>query len=101
MPELSGREDIARPFFKIGKSQIIARTHDSAFVDPTNELDDNFFGAMIINDFELPDVSVGLHKFEELDDEFGDGSDENLFFALPFGIDDGFEAVGKDVHFHH
>ena len=56
---------------------------------------------MIINDLKLADVAISLHKFKKLDDEFGDRSDENLFFALPFGIDDGFEAVGKDVHFRN
>ena len=99
--ELSWWQNVTCPLFKVGQGQVIAGTDNSALVDSADEFDDNFLGAVIIDNLKLPDVAVGLHEFEELDDEFGDGSDEDLFFAFPFGVDDGLEAIGEDVHFHH
>ena len=61
MSELSGWEDTIGPFFKVIKGQIITRTDNSTFIDSTYEFNDNFFGSVIINDFELSNVTVFLH----------------------------------------
>ena len=56
---------------------------------------------MIINNLELPDVSIRLHESKETNDEFGDRSNEDLLFAFPFGVDDGFEAICQNIHLDH
>ena len=94
-------QDAVGPFFKIRQSKIVSWGDYSTFVDSTNELNDNFLGAMIINDFKLSNISMLLHKPKELNDHFRDGSNENLLFAFSFSIDNSFEAVSQDVHFDH
>ena len=101
MSELSGGEDIAGPFFELGEDDIVSGWDDSAFVDSADEFNDNFFASVVIDDFELSDVVVFLHDAEEFDKDFGGGTEEDLFFAFAFSVDDCFEGVGEDVDFHH
>ena len=68
--ELSTWQDIVGPFFEIGEGQVIPGGNDSAFVDSTDELDDNFLRAMVINDLELTDVAMLLHEPEKLNNHF-------------------------------
>ena len=101
MPKLSWRQNAVCPLLKVSQGQIVARRNHSTFVDAANELNHNFLGTMVINNFELSDVAMDLHEFEELDEEFGDRPDEYLLFAFALCIDDGLEAVRQDVHFDH
>lgn len=101
MSELSGGEDVAGPFFELGEEDIVSGGDDSALVDATDKLDDDLLASVVIDDFELTDVLVLLHDPQELDQHLGDWSQEHLFLALSFRVDDGLESVGKDVDFHH
>ena len=73
--ELTGWQDTIGPFFEVRQSHIISGGDNSALVDSTNELNNNLLGSMIIDYFHFSDVPVGLHQFEELYHQFGDGSD--------------------------
>ena len=51
---------------------------DSALVESSVEVDNNLSSSHVINNFEFIDVSLLLHDSEELDDNLGGGSKENL-----------------------
>lgn len=101
MSELSGGEDVVGPLLEIGEEDIISGWDDSAFVDASNELDDDLLASVIIDDFELSDVVVLLHDSQEFDENFGDWLEEDLLFALALGVDDCSQGVREDVDFNH
>lgn len=101
MSELSRWEDAVGPFFEVVEGQVISGGDDTAFVDSADQFDDDLFGSVVIDDFELSNVAIGLHNFKELDDELRNRSDEDLLFSFSFGIDDCSKTIGEHVHFHH
>ena len=58
MTELSGWEDAVGPFFEVIESNIISRTDNSAFVDSTDQLNNDLLRSMVINDLELTNVTI-------------------------------------------
>ena len=86
--ELSGWKDIAGPFLKIWECQVVSWTDHTALVNPPNELNHNLLASMVVDDLKLSDVAVLLHQLQELDHQVGDWSNQHLFLALPFGVDD-------------
>ncbi len=76
--ELSRRKDIGRPSLEVVEGNVEAGRDDSALVDSAEELDDDFTGAVIVNDFELADVPSLLHKLQKLDEDFGAGTKKHL-----------------------
>ena len=46
-------------------------------------------------------VAVFLHDSEELDDDFGAWSDQNLSLVSLFSVGDAFQAVGEGGHSYH
>ena len=101
MTKLSGGQNAVGPLLEVSEGQVIAGRDDTTLVDAANEFDDNFLGAVIINDLKLSDVSVSLHEAEESDDDLGRGSDDDLLLAFAFCVDEGPEGICQDVHFHH
>ena len=92
--ELSGGKDVVAPLFVIVELKVESGGDDTAFIDSAQEFNDDLAASVVIDDFEFTDVTVLLHNSEESQDDFGGGSDQNLFLALSFGIDDASEAVG-------
>lgn len=88
MTELSRRQNAVSPLLKVVKSQVIARRNNATLVDAADKFDNNFLGAMIIDDLKLSNVSVSLHESKESDDDFGRGPDDDLLLAFAFSIDD-------------
>ena len=101
MAELSGGEDVAGPFFEFRENDVVPGRDDSALVDPSNELNDNLLASVIIDDFKLSNIVVFLHDSQELDENLGGGSEEDLLLAFPFSIDDGFKGISEDINFDH
>lgn len=101
MSELSGGEDVGGPLLEVGEEDIVTGGDDSAFVDATNEFDDDLLASVIIDDFELSDVVVLLHDSQEFDENFGGWLQEDLLFAFALRIDDCSQGIRKDVDFHH
>lgn len=102
-------------------SQVVSRRNDSAFVESPNQLHNNLPGPVVVDQLELPDVSVSLHESQELDDDFRHGSNQNLFqfskegtwellrnrakhylfSAFSLGVHHGVEGIGQWINSDH
>ena len=69
MSKLSGGEDVAGPFFEFREDNVISWGDDTTFVDSSDELDDNFFTSVIIDDLELTNIVVFLHDSKEFNQD--------------------------------
>ena len=76
--ELSGWENLINELLEILQLEVESWGDDTALVQSSVKVDDDLAGSGIVNDLVLADVSVLLHKSEELDDDLGDWSKENL-----------------------
>lgn len=76
--ELSGGEDGVVEIFELGEGEVESGGDDTALVESTVELDNDLTGSGVIDDLELVDVAVLLHASEELDENLGDGAEEDL-----------------------
>ena len=80
--ELSGWENLINELLEILQLEVESWGDDTALVQSSVKVDDDLAGSGIVNDLVLADVSVLLHKSEELDDDLGDWSKENLYNGL-------------------
>ena len=55
--ELSGWEDVVDKLLKVLKFKVVSWRDDSALVKSTVEFNDNLARSLVVNDFELIDVS--------------------------------------------
>lgn len=46
-------------------------------------------------------LTVAHHNFQELDDNFGTGSYQNLTFTSLLSVVDGLESIAQYIHTHH
>ena len=76
--ELSGGKDLGGELLEVLELEVESGGDDTALVESSVEVDDNLASSGIINDLEVVDVSVLLHASEELNDDLGHGSEENL-----------------------
>ena len=77
--ELSGGEDGGGEVLEVLELEVETGGDDSAFVESSVKFDNDFAGSGVIDDSELVDVSVLLHDAEELDEDLGDRSQNNLY----------------------
>lgn len=101
MTELSGGQNVTGPLFEFREDNIVAGGDDTAFVDSSDEFNDDFLASVIVDNFELSDVVVLLHDAEELDENLGDGSEQNLLLSFSLGVHNCLEGISQDVDFHH
>ena len=76
--ELSGREDVVAELLEVLQLEVETGRDDAALVQTAVEVDDDLASALIIDDLELINVAVLLHETQELDNDLGDGSEDNL-----------------------
>ena len=76
--ELSGWENLVNKLLEILELEVESWGDDTALVQSSVKVNDDLSGSGIVNDLELVDVAVLLHESEELDDNLGDWSQENL-----------------------
>merc|ERR1719419_1696985 len=88
--ELSTWQQVCGPFFDISNSNIESWGDDSAFVESSSQIDDNFSGSVVINNLEFSDVTMLHHHSQESDDNFGARSDEHLPLSSLFSVVDAF-----------
>lgn len=86
IPELSRGEKVGDPLLDLVDADVEAGGDDTAFVKTTDKVDDDLSSAMVIDDLELANVTVGLHDLEKLDDDLGRGSKKNLALATFLGV---------------
>jgi hypothetical protein len=63
-------------------------------VETAVQVDDDFAGSVIIDDLELANVAVFHHDGQELDDDLGAGSQQDLSLVSLLGIAEGLQSVG-------
>lgn len=98
--ELTRRQQIGDPLFDFTNANVKARGDHAALVDTTDEIDDDFAGAMIIHKLKFADVAVRLHHLKKLDDDFGGGAKEGLALAALLGVGEGLEGIAQNGHTH-
>lgn len=76
--ELSGGEDGGAEVLELVELEVEAGGDDTALVKTTVQVDNDLAIAGVINDLEIVDVAMSLHDLEELDEDLGDGSQDNL-----------------------
>ena len=99
--ELTRGEDVRDPLVELGELDIEAGGHDTALVETADEGDDDLAAAVVINNLVLANVAVGLHDIEELEDNLGAGTDEDLTLVHLLSVDDGLEGISKNVGSNH
>lgn len=99
--ELTRWQELDDPLLKITELDVVAGADDTGLVDASIELDNNLAVAVVINFLELTDVSVPLHDAQELDNNLGAWSDENLTLARLLCVVDGIERIVEDASFDH
>merc|ERR1719300_2296599 len=88
--ELSTWQRVCGPLLDISNSDIESRGDDSAFVESSGQIDDNFPGSVVINDLKFSDVTMLHHHSQESDDNFGARPDEHLPLASLLSVVDAF-----------
>ena len=76
--ELSRWEDVVDELLEVLELKVESWGDNTALVKSSVEVNDDLAWSSIINDLEFVDVSVLLHLSEELDNDLGHWSDENL-----------------------
>ena len=82
VPELSRGQDHITPSFDVSERYVKSGGNDSAFIDPSQQLDHYFAATMIVDDLELSNVPSLLHEFQEFNQHFRTGAQQNLFKPL-------------------
>merc|ERR1719401_130690 len=67
MAELTRRQEVACNLFNTTKLNIEPRGDDPAFVDASNQLNDNLARPMVVHDFQITNVTMLLHNLQKLD----------------------------------
>eukprot|EP00759_Apiculatamorpha_spiralis_P056547 PhF_6_TR8244/c0_g1_i1/m.12547 len=99
--ELTGGQEGGDPFLVVLRGDIVAGADDADLVEATVQVDDDLTAAVVINDFEVTNVTVLLHDLEELDDDLGGGADQNLALSAALGAGDVSERVVQRGHERH
>ena len=76
--ELSGRKDGVAELLEVLELEVESWGDDTALVQSSVKVNDDLAGSGIVNNLKLVDVTMLLHKSQELDDNLGDWSKENL-----------------------
>ena len=77
--ELSGWKNLINELLEILKFEVESWGDNTAFVESSVKVNNDLSGSGIIDDLEFTNVTVRLHVSEELDNDLGDWSEENLY----------------------
>ena len=76
--ELSGWKDSVDELVQTGDSHGESWGDDSGLVDSAVQVNDDLASSGVVDDLEVVDVAFLLHLDQELDEDLGDGSQDNL-----------------------
>ena len=99
--KLTGRQELVHPLFHILDLNVITGRDGTALVQATIQGDDDLARTMVIDDFKVINVSVLLHDSEELDDDLGGRTDEDLALATALGISNAPKSIAQHAHTSH
>lgn len=94
--KLSRGQQVLDPLLNVVDLDVESRGDDSALVESAVELDHNLAGSVVVHVLKLANVAVLLHHGQELDDDLGRGSDQDLSLAGLLGVGDGLESVSEN-----
>ena len=81
------------PLLHVAELDVEAWRNHCTLIEPSIQLHNDLSGAMIINNFKFFNVAVLLHGLQELHNDLGAGTQEDLALSALFGVGDAFEAV--------
>ena len=76
---LTGWENSVAEVLEILELKVEVWRDNTALVESSVQVDDDLASTGIIDNLKLVDVLVLLHDLEELDEDLGDGSQDNLY----------------------
>jgi hypothetical protein len=94
--KLSRGQQVLDPLLNVVDLDVESGRNDSALVESAVELDHNLAGSVVVHVLELANVAVLLHDGQELDDDLGGRSDQDLSLAGLLGVGDGLESVSEN-----
>lgn len=94
--ELSSWQQVVGPSVNVVDLDVESWLDDTTLVQSTVQLDDNLTGSVVVDVFELANVTVLLHDGQELDDDLGGWSDQDLSLTGLFSVVDGVERICED-----
>jgi len=94
--ELTRWEKLDDPLLEITEADVVSWGDDTSLVESAVQLNDNLAGSVVIDLLELANVTVLLHDTEELDDDLGGRTDQNLSLSGLLGVVDGIERIVED-----
>jgi hypothetical protein len=94
--ELSGWQQVVSPLLNVTNSNVKSWRDDTNLVQTTVQLDNNLTRSVVINVLELTNVTVLLDNLQELDDNLGGWSDDDLSLTGLLGVVDGVQSVSED-----
>ena len=86
--ELTSRQQVSGPLFELGELDVETGRDNTTLVDTTVKLNNDLTGTVIINDFELTNVTMLLHDRQELDNDLRRRTDENLSLSTLLSVVD-------------
>jgi len=94
--ELTRWQELDNPLLEIAETDVVAGGDNTSLVEAAVQLDDNLAGSVIINFLKFANISVLLHNAEELDDDLGRRSDQDLSLSGLLSVVDGIERIVED-----
>lgn len=91
--ELSSRQQVVGPSLDISDFDVESWGNDTTLVQSTGELNDNLSGSVVVDVFELTNVTVLLHHTQEFDDDLGGWSDQDLTLTGLFGVVNSVQSI--------
>ena len=91
--ELSSRQQVVGPSLDISDFDVESWGNDTTLVQSTGKLNDNLSGSVVVDVFELTDVTVLLHHTQKFDDDLGGWSDQDLTLTGLFGVVNGVQSI--------
>jgi len=91
--ELTGWQKLDDPLLEIAETDVVSWGDDTGLVETAVQLNDNLSCSVVIYLLKFTNVSMLLHNTEELDDDLGARSDQDLSLSSLLCVVDGLERI--------
>lgn len=101
MTKLPGWQQVTGPFFYILHLDIKAWGNNTTLVDAALKFYNNLASAVVVDQFELTDVSVFLHALQKFDNDLGDRSEKHLALSALLSVGHRLQGISQHAHAYH